>query len=128
MSGRRSRRKGAQYERDLANDLILIWPNAKRGIGQTRSGGEVPDVDGTPYWIEAKRCKRTNIHGAMKQASEATDGRPPLAITKRDREPALVTMEYATWFELMLCLSEAGLLGKLPQGLGLGRNNREEML
>lgn len=72
-------------------------------------------MDGTPYWIEAKRCKRTNIHGAMKQASEATDGRPPLAITKRDREPALVTMEYATWFDLMLCLSEADLLGKLPR-------------
>lgn len=95
MSGRRSRTKGANFERLLANLLKPVWPEAKRGIGQARSGGEVADVEGTPYWVEAKRHKKCSIKAAWRQAVEATDGRPPLVITKDDRGPILVTLERA---------------------------------
>ena len=100
MSGRRSRDKGAVFERRLATTFRAIWPDARRGIGQTRFAGEVPDVEGTPYWVEAKRQKRPNINAAVAQARKATDGRPILVVTKRDREPTLVTMDLCTFLRL----------------------------
>lgn len=84
--------KGKAFERAVAIVMRSIWPGAKRGIGQARAGGEVPDVDGTPYWVEAKHRKRVSIRKAWDQATEATDGRPVLLVTREDRRPTLVTM------------------------------------
>lgn len=100
MSGRRSRQKGAAFERLIANMLKVLWPEAKRGLGQARSGGEVADAEGTPWWVEAKRWKRCNIQAAYKQAMEATDGRPALVITKDDYGPILVTMHWDSFVQL----------------------------
>src|SRR5690606_6910545 len=58
VSGRRSRTKGASFEREVARQLRALWPGARRGIGQARSGGETPDVIQTPFWIEAKHRKK----------------------------------------------------------------------
>jgi len=109
VTGAGSRRKGAAYERELArrwrDDL---WPDARRGIGQTRSGGEVPDVDGTPFWVEAKRRKRHDVRGAMRQAvtaaAEAGDERAPLVVARWDGDPAddaLVCMRLADFEQLI---------------------------
>ena len=56
MSGNRSRRKGAQWERDLVHLFRKVMPgeDIKRGF-QYRSGEDVPDVDCPVFWIEAKR-------------------------------------------------------------------------
>ena len=94
-----SRRKGHNFERAMAAALRPLWPEAKRGQ-QYVSGDEQPDVDGTVYWIECKCGKRTNIKAAVKQATEATDGRPIVVISKNDREPILVTMLYEDWYDL----------------------------
>ena len=93
MSGRMSRNKGASFEREFAALMKHMgWPEAKRGIGQTRSGSEVCDVEGTPWWIECKRHKRCNIQAAYKQAELATDGRDIMAVTRDDYGPVLITM------------------------------------
>ena len=92
MSGRRSRTKGASFERFMAHAFQAMGYAAKRGIGQTRSGSEVADVEGTGYWVECKRRKRCNVQAAYTQACEATDGRPVLVVTKDDYGPVLVTM------------------------------------
>lgn len=88
--GARSRRKGAAYERELANRWrdSGLWPEARRGVGQARSGGEVPDVDGTPFWIEAKCQARPNVYAALEQAEEATDGRTPIVVACRREKGA----------------------------------------
>lgn len=85
MSGARSRRKGASYERELANRWrdSGLYPDAERGIGQARSGGDVPDVTGTPWWVEAKCQARPNVFAALEQAEEATDGRAPIVVACR---------------------------------------------
>jgi len=76
--GKLSRTKGCAFERHIANRLKLIYPHARRGIGQARAGGEVPDVDGTPMWIECKHERRPNPFAALKQARLAlTDTREP---------------------------------------------------
>ena len=69
----------------------LYGEGVKRGY-QTRSGSEAPDVDGTPFWIECKRGKRTNLRGALRQALAAKDDRPPIAICKDDRQDIMVLL------------------------------------
>lgn len=80
--GSRSRRKGAKFERDLAEILRILWPEACRGLGQTRSGSVCADVEGTPCWVEAKVGARPNPRAAMDQAEAATDGRPVLVVVR----------------------------------------------
>lgn len=115
--GLMSRRKGAAYECELAKRWkdSGLWPLAKRGIGQTRAGGEVPDVEGTPFWVEAKRRKRHNVLAAMKQAEEASDGRPGLVVARWDgqaADEALVVMRLPT-FENLLWEAVDAVLAKL---------------
>lgn len=103
--GRGSRIKGANFERELAkffnshfNDM-----NAKRGLGQTRGGGEeIADVEMKYIHVEAKRHKKCNIKGALNQAIEDSKQKTklPVAITKDDRKPILVTMLMDDWIEI----------------------------
>ena len=53
MSGARSRRKGASYERELVHRFREAMPGAdvKRGF-QTRSGQEAADVECPVFWVE----------------------------------------------------------------------------
>lgn len=101
--GRGARVKGAAFERQLAKyftDNTKL--EAKRGIGQTRSGGaEVSDVDMEIIHIEAKRHKRCNIKAALKQAvnDASVNGKIPVAITKDDREKILCTMHLDDWID-----------------------------
>lgn len=101
--GSRERTKGAVFERAVAGMMRdLGYPDAARGIGQARSGSEVSDVDGTPWWIEAKHRKAIDVHGAYLQGVAAADGRKPvLAVTKRDRGPVLVTMSLEEFGRLL---------------------------
>lgn len=101
--GRGARIKGAAFERQLAKyfteNTVL---DAKRGIGQTRSGGaEVSDVDMPILHIEAKRHKRCNIKAALRQAIDDANvnGKIPVAITKDDRADILCTMRLDDWIK-----------------------------
>jgi hypothetical protein len=99
--GRGARVKGAAFERKLAKyftDNTTL--EAKRGIGQTRSGGaEVSDVDMPIIHVEAKRHKRCNIKAALRQAIDDANinGKIPVAITKDDRADILCTMRLEDW-------------------------------
>jgi hypothetical protein len=75
--GKHSRRKGSTFEREVARILQPVYPNAKRGIGQTRSASEVPDVQGTPWWVEAKHHRKVNIRKAFEQAIDARNKAVP---------------------------------------------------
>jgi hypothetical protein len=81
-TGARSRRKGRAWEQELVHHFRRVWPSAKRGIGQARLGSEVCDVEGTPWWVEAKVGGRTNPRAAIRQAEAATDGRQVVAVCK----------------------------------------------
>ena len=108
-TGRRSRAKGAQGERDVANELQAIYPDAARGgLLQTQYGRGAPacDVEGTPWWIEVKRGARPNIQGAYEQAKNDTDGRPPLVISRKDRSVWLVTMTLERFMHLVQIIQE----------------------
>lgn len=88
MSGARSRRKGASYEREVVHRFREAMPGAdvKRGF-QTRSGQEAADVECPVFWVESKRGKKPNMRGALAQAIKAApDGRVPIAVVRDDRD------------------------------------------
>lgn len=96
MSGLRSRRKGAGFEREIAARWRERFHlDTKRGIGQARNAAEVPDVDGLPgFWVECKHGAMPNPRAALAQALEACGERPLwcVAVIKDDRRPPFVTM------------------------------------
>ena len=114
-TGRRSRRKGSTFERQVANDLKPIFERARRaGLRQTQSGSDdAPDVDGcSPFWIETKHGKQTNPRAALAQAEEAmaawaAKGGDPecfrwaLAVCKDDRQPPFVVMRWDQFREFL---------------------------
>ena len=98
--GRRSRRKGKTWERELAALLRPVFgEHVKRGF-QSRCGRDGCDVEGTPFWLEAKHGKLVNVRAALRQALEATDGRPAVVVAKDDRNAPLVVMRLEDWLEL----------------------------
>lgn len=108
MSGRRSRNKGANGERELANHAKAtapdLFPEARRGIGQARSANEVSDVVlDDEHWPEVKRQASPSPRAALKQAIEASEGKNliPVAITRGDRDEIgwTVTLRWADWVE-----------------------------
>ena len=102
IMGRKSQRKGADGERELAALLREYGYPAERG--GSLSFGEVPDLTGLPgVHIEVKRVERLNVPEAMKQAvrdaGKFHDGVPAL-FHRRSREPWLVTMQLKDWMGL----------------------------
>lgn len=89
-----SRRKGADFERKLANILKEYGYSARRGQQYSGANGDA-DVVGLPHvHIEAKAVEKLNIYDAMEQSKR--DARPleiPVVIHKKNRRNILVTME-----------------------------------
>lgn len=115
--GKKSRNKGAGFEREVATELRDPYPKAKRGLGQARAAGEVPDVEGTPYWLELKCYARAiNVRAVMAQAEQAAaehavrEGLParlPVVIARKTgMRPDLVTMRMADWLALVRRVAE----------------------
>jgi len=102
MSGLRSRRKGHNWEREVARRFRDIFgEDVKRGW-QSRSGDDAPDVCIPHFWVECKRGKRTNPRAALRQANEASSkAHVPLAVCKDDREDAFIVMSFDDYLDLV---------------------------
>ncbi len=103
MNGRGSKRKGADWERELVLRFREVMPggDVRRGL-QSRGGQEVPDVDAAPFWIEAKRGRKPNIRGALKQVtSDAAPGRIPLTVIRDDRAAPIVALTLEDFLDLV---------------------------
>ena len=102
MSGRKSQRKGADGERELAALLREHGYNIERG--GSCSFGEAPDLSGlTGVHIEVKRRESVDLSAALRQAAEDAvhfgDGLPAV-FHRGNRQRWRVTMELDTWVEL----------------------------
>jgi len=103
MSGARSRRKGAAFERELVHRFREVMPDVtvRRGL-QSRSGAEVADVDMPCFWPELKHHRRTNVREAMRQAiATCPPGRWPIAVCKDDHAEPIVAMQLEDFLELV---------------------------
>jgi hypothetical protein len=106
MSGKKSRDKGARFERFLVLALKACFPETHRG--QQAHNPRHADIEGTPFRIEAKHWARLtykNVMQAVEQAIENgqrfNDGRIPIAITKIDGEEPLVHITLRYFLQLV---------------------------
>lgn len=91
MSGARSRTKGHNFERKLARIFQELWPSAKRNPQYQQRNHNGSDVEGTPFFIEAKRGKvcpspSKAFEQALRDKELQNDSRPPMVILRADRE------------------------------------------
>lgn len=101
--GKRSRRKGKVWERQIARDMKAIFGGDVRRGWQSRQGDDEADTEGVPLmWIEAKHGKgQAGIRAALRQATEATDGRWPVVICKDERQTHWRDKRWAVVFVAM---------------------------
>lgn len=106
MSGKRSRDKGARFERFLVHTLSACFPDTHRG--QQAHNPRHGDIEGTPFRIEAKNWAKLtyrNVLDAIEQAEENgkrfEDNRIPIAITKLDGSLPIVHMTLGRFIQLV---------------------------
>lgn len=89
-----SRRKGADYENEVGQQLGLV-----RQLDQCREGGG--DLEHPTLAIECKRrAVSVNVVKAMAQAEKSAAGRTPVVIHRVNRAESLVTMRLSDWLAL----------------------------
>jgi hypothetical protein len=103
--GKLSRNKGANFEREIANEFRKHGFEARRGGGaQSYAADIAPDVvleDLPGIWIECKKGAKTYPLKALKQAKEACGNATPVAICRDDREKSIVTIELRFFCDLL---------------------------
>ena len=104
--GKRSRDKGARFEREVASALKAVFgPRPIRSSGQCFSGDTRADVDCPKLWVECKVGRRPNIKAALEQAEEASasagSDKTCVAVCKWDREKPTATMRLDDFIEIL---------------------------
>lgn len=141
--GKRARTKGKTWERTIVRLLRPIFPDVYRAHQGRQGGaalGEGADVEGSPWWVEAKHCYTVSVLAALRQAMQVQaakgDDRPPVVIAKVDKpppgwrvglelEPPTATMKLDDWIALvedwvrLRCLVEESIVA--PRGRGSTR-------
>jgi len=115
--GKASRRKGANYEREVANLFKdLGWEDAKRHLEyQSPEAEEGRDLDGTqPFAVQAKCWGKCPSITAIEEIAPSQEYPIPLAILKRSKvgqEPLEVAVLHLKHFTVLVeLLVENGLL------------------
>ena len=122
--GKKSRDKGANFERQIAATLREHWPEARRRGNAQADGRQLEaDVEGVPGWhIECKRyASPPSWAQCARWFADMQEGdRRRLLIVKADRRPAMVYLDrghglvcqpFADWLDL-----ERPPLVKCPHG------------
>jgi len=99
--GKQNRRKGHDFEREVARDLRKIFGQARR-VPQYQKDHDSGDVSCPIIHPECKVGKAPNIRKALEQAMETCPaGKWAVAVTRRTRKKALVTMRYEDFLDLI---------------------------
>jgi len=101
MSGRKSRNKGAQGEREWARFLTDHGFPAHRGR-QYHGGAGTPDVAGgiPGTHAEVKRCERLNLYAALEQVTGDAGDSMPYVAHRRNGKPWVVVMRAEDFVKL----------------------------
>lgn len=86
--GKTNQAKSKAFERKIAIAFRVVCPKAKRSFGQAREGNEIPDIVGTPFWLECGTGSTISIQGKLKQA--LSDAATTPNSDYRDRPPVVV--------------------------------------
>jgi hypothetical protein len=98
--GKTSRRKGHNFEREIAKLLRQYYPNAKRQL-EYQDGVGFDIAETGDLSVQCKVGKSFKIEKALKEA--VRDNKIPLAITKKDREDIVVSMYWKDFEFFLVC-------------------------
>lgn len=101
--GKAARRKGHDFEREVAKRFREAMPGAEVCRGQqARDGGDAPDVSPPCFWVEVKHRNKLNERAALEQAmNTAPIGRTPVAICKKTRQKPNATIMFCDLYDLV---------------------------
>lgn len=106
---RSQREKGKRGERMAAKAVSqVIRLPARRGV-QFKGGADSADLEvdlAGVHW-EVKFVERESIRAWMKQAVEDSGGKVPVVLSKKSREPWLITLPLERLYEFVARLEEA---------------------
>lgn len=100
------RRKGHDYEREVARQLQRVFPDAKRNVTETQTGGQGVDIVGTGAL--AVQCKRYKSYAPITKIEEVNaPGKIPVLVTKGDRQRDMVVLPLQ---DFLAILADVGLV------------------
>jgi hypothetical protein len=128
--GRSQRDKGKRGERRAVRLLSKVYPDARRSANQ--AGGPLqPDVEGTPWWVEAKEGAAPRIWAAYAQAEDerqaAGSNKPPLVIAHKTNGPTLATLGAKHFIRLLLLLEKLMQMVRQYEQVALEQEARKAM-
>lgn len=102
MGGLHSRNKGAQFERDIANELTaLLGRKVNRKLGQARDSGN--DIDVPPFRMELKRYNKIGVYSWLKQCvASCKPGDIPVVVARADEQKAIAILLFEDFKSLMM--------------------------
>ena len=96
------RTKGAQFERQVVNELKEAGFAAARNLDQTRDGGG--DIDLDKYMLECKRRASIAVYDWLDQCTKAArPSQVPIVIARGDRRETIAILR---WDDLIKILKE----------------------
>lgn len=107
MSGKRGRTKGHSFEREIANDLQTIFPNAKRQLEyqiDTCKGIDIANTEG--FAIQCKNRKTYSPVNTIEEIKNAPH-EVPVLVTKALRKPAMAVLPWKDLLKLLEILSDS---------------------
>lgn len=96
-----SRRKGADYEREIARKLREYGYNARRGQQYSGLNGDADVIGLDGIYLECKRTEKTDLYSWIAQANrDAREGELPVVLHRKNNCKTLAIMEMDTFMQL----------------------------
>ena len=96
-----SRRKGADYEREIARELREYGYHARRGQQFCGANGDADVVGLEGIHIECKRAEKTDLYGWLGQAQrDAREGELPVVFHRKNNCKTLAIMSLDSFMQL----------------------------
>ncbi len=108
MGGAHSRRKGHQFERDVAIALREIFPLARRQLENHVDDCNGVDIQGTPGY--KFQCKKLKSYASVNTIREIQCDRAldvPVLVTAGDKQEAMAVLPFKELLKLLLALKRA---------------------
>jgi len=121
--------KGKNFQNDIKDDILELYPDlTENDVYSTSMGAQGIDIRLSeearkvfPFAVECKRSETINVHGAMDQCmiNAKKEGLTPIVISKKNRKPALVTLEWEVFKGMLERLYVAELKESIRKSEGL---------
>lgn len=104
-----ARRKGHQFERDIANRLKEVFPNARRHLEYQSACANGMDIANTePYFFQCKKLKKyASITCIEEVKCDEALGDIPVLVTAGDGKPIMAVLPFEELIRLFKADREA---------------------